>query len=392
MLERVQRAWNFHPASYPLRSTMASLSGVVGGPRPVRMLLASDGKGYTSEQQFAPLRRHARLLRQRLGLVVQLRRIDEVLAASPSFLAGFDIVGVKLHFQRPQADAESVLARLKEALAGRATRLVYFDGDDDPNVQWHGVMAAVDLYVKKHVFADPAAYGKPYIGKSNLTDYVAREHGVSFAQDIIPTSGGLPAQALSRMHLGWNIALDDKIVALAAAVDAMPHPARDIDMSCRAWVKPEIWTHALRNGVVERMEAMAPRRAVLAPRDRVSQEKYYEEMLRSRICVSPFGFGEICWRDFEAILCGCLLVKPDMGHVRTLPDLFVPGQTYVPVRWDYADLEDVCAAYLADDAERERIAANARQALLASLEPAWFVDRCAEMLARLGLGPQPAAS
>jgi len=27
----------------------------------------------------------------------------------------------------------------------------------------------------------------------------------------------------------------------------------------------------------------------------------------SKICISPFGYGEICWRDFEAIIFGCLL-------------------------------------------------------------------------------------
>jgi Glycosyl transferases group 1 len=150
-----------------------------------------------------------------------------------------------------------------------------------------------------------------------------------------------------------------------------------------------VWTHGLRNGALERMEAMSGRYKVLAPRDRVSQAQYYEEMLRSRICVSPFGFGEICWRDFEAILCGCLLVKPDMGHVRTQPDLFVPGVTYVPVRWDYADLEAVCAAYLEDDVLRARVAAQARDALLACLEPQWFVECFGELLSRLDGAPVP---
>ena len=93
--------------------------------------------------------------------------------------------------------------------------------------------------------------------------------------------------------------------------------------------------------------------------------------MRSRICVSPFGFGEICWRDFEAILFGCLLVKPDMGHVRTQPNVFVPGLTYVPVRWDYADLEEVCAAYLADEPRRLSVTSAARRTLLDSLQPAW---------------------
>jgi spore maturation protein CgeB len=82
-------------------------------------------------------------------------------------------------------------------------------------------------------------------------------------------------------------------------------------------------------------------------------------MIRSKICISPFGYGEICWRDFEAILCGCLLIKPDMSHVETNPDIFMAGQTYVPVKWDFSDLEEKCAYYLAHDDERERIAAGA---------------------------------
>lgn len=362
-----------------------------GGPLPCRMLLASDGGAYTSEQQFAPIRRHAGLLQRRFGVVAQHRDMGSAMAMDRETLSRFDIVGLKLRFANKPADAERIAQHFAQALAGTSTRLVYFDGDDDLNVQWHGVMAAVGLYVKKHAFVDDSAYGASYIGKTNLTDHVARTHGVSFADDIIPNSGGLPAASLHKLHVGWNIALDDKIVALARSVDSMPKPSRDIDISCRAYVKPEVWTHALRNGVLDRMEAMAGRFRILAPRDRVSQEKYYEEMLRSRICVSPFGFGEICWRDFEAILCGCLLVKPDMGHVRTQPDLYAPGVTYVPVRWDYADLEEVCADYLADEAKRLRVVENARRALLASLEPAWFGDRFGELLQRLAADRRPHA-
>jgi spore maturation protein CgeB len=60
---------------------------------------------------------------------------------------------------------------------------------------------------------------------------------------------------------------------------------------------------------------------------------------------------------------GCLLVKPDMGHIRTEPNIFVPGETYVPVRWDFSDLPEVCARYLADDVARKAITARAYQVL-----------------------------
>ena len=31
--------------------------------------------------------------------------------------------------------------------------------------------------------------------------------------------------------------------------------------------------------------------------------------------MSPFGFGEICYRDFEAMLNGACLIKPDVSHL-----------------------------------------------------------------------------
>jgi Glycosyl transferases group 1 len=380
---RARLIWNLHRASYPLRSAVAGARSALGGPPLRPILLISDAAVYTSEQQFAPIARHAALLRRRLGVVVQQRGLGDAMTMQPSELTRFQLVGLKLGFRTASGEAERVVRHFAAALSGSATRLIYFDGDDDVNVQWHGVIAAVDLYVKKHVFADPLTYTKRFIGKSNLTDHAARHHGVSFADDIIPDSGGLPASALPKIHLGWNIALDDVLVELAQDVDAMPHPPRDIDLSSRGYVKPEVWTHPFRNGALERMEALGGRFKVLAPRDRVPKDIYYQEMLRSRICVSPFGFGEICWRDFEAILCGCLLVKPDMGHVSSLPDLFVPGVTYAPVRWDYSDLEQVCAEYLGDEAKRSRLVAEARRRLLACLEPGWFVDRFGELLSRL---------
>ena len=79
--------------------------------------------------------------------------------------------------------------------------------------------------------------------------------------------------------------------------------------------------------------------------------------------MSPFGYGEVCGRDTEAILGGCLLVKPDMSHIRSLPDFYVSGETYVPVRWDYADLAETCEYYLDREEERARIAANAYRVL-----------------------------
>lgn len=351
-------------------------------------MLISDGLAYTSEQQFAPMTRHAAALRRHFGLVVRHVALSKALKLSSGDLAGLDVLGLKLAFRTPASEAQRIAAHFRRLIDDTQTRLVYFDGDDDLCIAWPKVLEQVDCYVKKHVFADPAAYGVRYSGKSNLTDYVVREHGRSFEDNEIPSSGPVPAHAVAKLYLGWNIGLDDKIADLLRKLPAVDAAAKDVDVGSRAFVKEDVWIYPLRGPLVERIGAMEGRFKVLAPRERVSQEQYYAEMLRARICVSPFGYGELCWRDFEAILCGCMLVKPDMGHMRTYPNVFVPGVTYAPVAWDFADLAEVCAKYLDDEPARRKIADHARAVLIDALQEASFVGTFGELLGRLGLTPR----
>lgn len=373
-----------NPARYAANLARAEVRHrLAGGPRPVRWLLLSDDLAYTSEQQWAPLRRWAGDLRQRLGIVARHIRISVDEEIPSGLVAGYDAVALKLSWKTPADRAVRTAARLRELTSRHGAMLTYFDGDDDLCIHWPDLLAHVDLYVKKHIFADTRNYLRPYIGKSNLTDHVARTFGISFAEDPIPETRPVPEEHLHKLVLGWNIGLDDKIVDLANRTAAGPAVAKDVDLVCRASVPRTHWIYPLRHPVLEHLQGLAGRFNVLAPTDRVPQDQYYREMLRSRICVSPFGYGEICWRDFEAVACGCLLVKPDMSHLRTRPSIFEPGETYVPVRWDFSDLEEVCARYLEDEPARCAIADRALAVLRSRLTADWFVDVFRELLSRM---------
>jgi hypothetical protein len=109
----------------------------------------------------------------------------------------------------------------------------------------------------------------------------------------------------------------------------------------------------------------------------VSQNQYYQELWDSKITLSPFGWGEVCFRDFEAIIAGSLLLKPDMAHVKTWPDVYIPWETYVPVNWDGTDIIEKTETCLANDRERSRIAENAYEQYYAQL--AGLEDRFASL-------------
>ena len=52
-----------------------------------------------------------------------------------------------------------------------------------------------------------------------------------------------------------------------------------------------------------------------------SQSEYYQIMMDTKMIYSPFGWGEFCYRDYEAILCGCVLMKPFFLETIQIPDI-----------------------------------------------------------------------
>ena len=54
----------------------------------------------------------------------------------------------------------------------------------------------------------------------------------------------------------------------------------------------------------------------------------------------PFSLGGICYRDFEILYPGYLMAKPEMQHIKTWPNIYIPMETYIPCRWDFSDLEE----------------------------------------------------
>jgi spore maturation protein CgeB len=71
-----------------------------------------------------------------------------------------------------------------------------------------------------------------------------------------------------------------------------------------------------------------------------------------------------------------------MDAIRTRPDIFVPDETYVPVKWDLSDLAEKCAFYLEHPEQRQRIVRQAYQVLSAFYTEDTFLGEVTAILAR----------
>ena len=92
-------------------------------------------------------------------------------------------------------------------------------------------------------------------------------------------------------------------------------------------------------------------------------EEYINILYNSKIALSPFGMGEVCFRDFECAQFGTMIIKPNMSKVRTIPNVYVDGETYIAVNYDWSDLEEKIEKVLGNFTEYSYIIDNFRNKL-----------------------------
>lgn len=291
--------------------------------------------------------------------------------------------------------ADRVVDTIRALRAQPATpRIVYLDTFDPTSSPHFAVLPYVDRYLKTKALRDSRDYAKPWQGGHVLSDHAARVlkcdlEGWYFGSTIDPLQ-------VHKIAPCWNFGIARQFERLLtpASVLGRDWASRSIDVNRRIALPrgddpSDTWYGTYRRASQEALQPLAAR-VRCTETDRVHRRKYLWELVRSKIVFSPFGWGEVCFRDYEAVACGCLLVKPSMEHIATSPDIFVPGETYVPVKWDFSDLIPVIQECLANPEKSARIAANARRVLIDYYTRGGFVAdvrRSMEGLVEMSPGP-----
>jgi hypothetical protein len=326
--------------------------------------------------QVHGFRMNERALRKGLGMSFEmasaetLQEVEQAVLRRPA-----DVAFIMVSWREKPEEVTSLFRRLS-GRPGRPT-LVFLDYFAPASSPFFGVLPHVDCYFKRQMYRDPSLYLEDFDGGNLLTDYLSKVMGIEL--DGWDFSSVPDPDHLHKLVHGWNLGVTPHYRQLLKLTAAMPLPweRRPFAVNCRMGLATAPgaaieWYQRYRTRWVE---ALAPLRGEFrcTGSDRVRLRHYFAEMILSRIGVSPFGWGEVCFRDYEIMAAGALLIKPSMSHLRTSPDIFVEGKTYVAASWDPDDIGDVCRHYLAHPEDAKEIIHNGREALSAYFERDGFV-------------------
>ncbi|MBE9601656.1 glycosyltransferase family 1 protein [Pedobacter sp. MC2016-24] len=259
---------------------------------------------------------------------------------------------IKLRDTHNQAELFTFLKRVKRYTG----RLIWFDAADSSGSQDFPLIPYVDVFLKKQILKDKNYYTSANQGNDLRIWLNKKEHQSSVFE-------ACPVNQLPKIGLAWNLAYNDyryfgfKMSRLSNYLNYQIYPLkyspviseRKYDLAFHGTIHA---TDTGQKGVFAQrthlLNSFKELELNIATGVNVSKKQYWKELRASKISVSPYGWGEICYRDFESMISGSILVKPSMDHLQTFPNVFLPGQTYVPLSWEMTELKQVLE-YLIDN-------------------------------------------
>lgn len=266
------------------------------------------------------------------------------------FKGNYDIIFLAFHHSTSElclCDSENRISILKK-IKKHCKTLVWCDTADSAGCGMFDVMPYVDIYFKKQVYNDKNLYLRPLYGSRLFCDFYHQLLNVEDSELTKKKYPLLAKQYIDKIQISWNVGLADLFVkgyklllhpfSVALPDFVAPDSSnKDLDLHFRGsgWSPIAGYQRTRCKELVSKLDSISHPDV----NSQVPYKEYIAEIKRAKAVLSPFGWGEICGRDFEALAYGATLIKPSMDHCNTYPDWYQAGKTYVPLKWDFSDFD-----------------------------------------------------
>lgn len=256
----------------------------------------------------------------------------------------YDIVCLAFHHSTSELGKCDVVTRsnILKKLKSRCNSIIWLDTADSTGTCLFDVLPYVDKYLKKQLLKDIKKYEKPIWGGRLFCEYLHKEYAIEDSQLEKESYTVLTEENRNKIGLSWNMGLSDfrdwkwsfilRNSLNPLPKDCIPINKKRLDTyfngtvndSITGWQRKQCQLLLLNDKSINCGEVSY----------RVSSEIYQHEIRDTKSIISPFGWGEICFRDFEAFQFHAVLIKPSLDHLDTWPPFFIENETYLPIDWN----------------------------------------------------------
>ncbi|PCI29370.1 MAG: hypothetical protein COB67_04245 [SAR324 cluster bacterium] len=252
-----------------------------------------------------------------------------------------------------------LLFQFLEEAKERSGALIWADISDSTGTTHFEVLPYVDRYLKGQLLKKRSDYRKKHYASRIFCDYYHQLYDIEDTDPGPPHLNHFPEEKeLKKLYVGWNTGMANygqREVYWGIASHFYPYlrlpvfyhhrwhspsAQRSIPLSCRIGAK-----YSRKTAAAPRLRIMEILKGMI-PTNKIPRKEYFAEMQQSRLCISPFGLGEISLRDFEVMIAGAAILKQNSDHMETWPNFFVDKITYIGFSWDLSDFyEKTCWAH-----------------------------------------------
>tara|TARA_B100000989_G_C19489844_1_gene449260 strand:+ start:298 stop:1413 length:1116 start_codon:yes stop_codon:yes gene_type:complete len=325
---------------------------------------------------WRPIFLHQKLFQQ---LKIKFKFFSKI--SKKIFYGDFLIISSRFFGTLTSDPRNSVVLNFLENSFKKDIKIIWFDLRDSAGTTQFQVLPYVDFYVKKQLYKDLRIYTKDLYGGREYSNYYhknfdIRDSGKYFMQK-------LDLKFKKKILLGWNLGVRNfsfftkpRFIKLSLFLKNKIEFALNKNISLNKIhlanspkKKYNIFannrTEISRNSVRFQRELFRKKINLKYFNDSlintdVPFKKFYKTLFETKILLSLFGWGEVCYKEFEATVCGCAFVSPNMSNILTWPNIYKKEETYIPVDWNLNNINSILTELIKNDELRCKLVKNAQ--------------------------------
>lgn len=243
-----------------------------------------------------------------------------------------------------QEERCQILSKIKK----NCNMLIWMDTADSTGTCLFDVMPNVDLYFKKQILKNREDYCGNIWGNRTFCEFYHNLLGLDDKTITQCLYSVLERKYLYKLRISWNIGIGDlfanpyqlllKPFSITKPKFVNPDSYKPLDIQYRGSGYSPIagYPRTRSKELLREIEGVS-----CSDIDKkIPHKKYVLEGHMAKAILSPFGWGEICGRDFESFVYGATMIKQSMEHLDTYPNIYQPDVTYVSLDWDFSDFKE----------------------------------------------------